>query len=201
MPCMGLGESALEFSWVYRLWQAPFAEQKFEPVLRHNQLDRVRRVLDVACGPGTNAEHFSTSEYLGIDFNERYVEEARRRHKRAFEVADARKYSVNASHGYDFVLINSFLHHLDTPDVRAVLANLRKLLTPDGHIHILELVLPEQGGVARTLARWDRGKFARPLHEWRGLFNEMFQCEVFEPYCLQRANTALWNMVYFKGRV
>jgi SAM-dependent methyltransferase len=197
---MALYESALELSWVYRLWQAPFAEQKFQPIVRHNPLDRVRRVLDVACGPGTNSAYFKNSEYLGIDVNEKYVRDARQRHQRDFQVADARKFSVEAADRYDFVLINSFLHHLNDADVRAILANLRKLLTPDGHIHILELVLPQESGIARTLARWDRGKYARPLEQWRELFRESFECVVFEPYCLERANTPLWHMVYFKGR-
>ena len=38
----------------YRLWQAPFAEKKLEPLRRHNDLSTIRRVLDVGCGPGTN---------------------------------------------------------------------------------------------------------------------------------------------------
>lgn len=44
---------------IYRLWQSPFAELKFAPILAHNDLRLVRRVLDVACGPRTNAHHFA----------------------------------------------------------------------------------------------------------------------------------------------
>jgi len=58
---MSLSEILLERTSVYKLWQAPFAEQKFAPVLVHNDLDRVQRVLDVACGPGTNTHHFSAT--------------------------------------------------------------------------------------------------------------------------------------------
>ena len=50
---MSLVASILERTFVYRLWQAPFAEQKFAPLLAHNDLKRARRVLDVACGPST----------------------------------------------------------------------------------------------------------------------------------------------------
>lgn len=63
----------LEQPLSYRLWQAPFAEAKFAPALRHNDLTRVRRILDVGCGPGTNAHHFEGIDYLGIDLNPRYV--------------------------------------------------------------------------------------------------------------------------------
>jgi SAM-dependent methyltransferase len=197
---MSLATSVLEHTLVYRAWQAPFAGQKFAPVVAHNLLQRVRRVLDVACGPGTNTKYFVGADYLGIDFNERYIQDARRRHGRNFVVADVRNYVAAAEDRFDFVLVNSFLHHLDTNDVLAILTHLRSLLTEDGHIHMLELVLPEKWSIARLLTRWDRGKFARPLEEWQRLFEGLFEPVVLEPYRLTSMGATLWNMVYFKGR-
>jgi SAM-dependent methyltransferase len=197
---MNFAESVLEHTLAYRVWQAPFVGQKFAPVLAHNSLNRVRRVLDVACGPGTNTKYFAESEYLGIDFNERYIQDARRRHDRNFAVVDVRSYVAAPEDRFDFILVNSFLHHLDTKDVLSILTHLKSLLTADGHIHMLELVLPERPSIARLLAGWDRGKFARPLAEWQNLFEELFEPVVFEPYRLTGAGSTLWNMVYFKGR-
>ncbi len=116
-------------------------------------------------------------------------------------VADVRKYVAAPEDRFDFVLVNSFLHHLDTSDVLGILTHLQSLLAEDGHIHILELVLPEQPSIARVLAHWDRGKFARPLEEWRHLFGRLFEPVIFEPYLLTGLSTTLWNMVYFKGRL
>ena len=197
---MSLAASILEHTLVYRAWQAPFAGQKFAPVLQHNSLHRVRRVLDVACGPGTNTKHFADADYLGIDFNERYIQDARRRHRRNFLVADVRNCVAVSEDRFDFVLVNSFLHHLDTEDVLAILTHLRSLLTEDGHIHMLEPVLPEKPSIARLLARWDRGKFARPLEEWQRLFEGLFEPIVLEPYRLTGMGATWWNMLYFKGR-
>ena len=188
----------------YRLWQAPFAEEKFAPVLRHNDMATVRRVLDVGCGPGINTHHFVGADYLGIDVNERYVDFARRRHRRDFRVADATKFRVPAGERFDFVLVNSFLHHLPDSASRRLLAHLSSMLTRGGHIHVLELELPERMSVARLLALTDRGDHPRALDAWHELLTESFEPVVFEPYRLGgwgRAGLTLWNMVYFKGRV
>ncbi|MGD1021742.1 MAG: class I SAM-dependent methyltransferase [Candidatus Sulfotelmatobacter sp.] len=197
---MTLVEGVLEHSSVYRLWQAPFAEQKFAPVRANNDLHRVRRVLDVGCGPGTNCRHFSHVDYLGIDFNERYIESARRRHKRDFLVADVRHFRPTQNDRFDFILANSFLHHLNTEDVLGILSHLRTLLTDDGHVHALELVMPEDRSIARLLAQWDRGHFARPPEEWRTVFSKHFEPVLLEFYPLTMMGTTLWNMVYFKGK-
>jgi SAM-dependent methyltransferase len=198
---MSVAENLLEYTWVYRSWQAPFARQKFVPVLAHNSIGSVRRVLDVACGPGTNTNFFSDADYLGIDFNERYIQAARKRYGRNYLVADVRKYVAAPEDRFDFVLVNSFLHHLNNNDVLGILTHLKSLLTEDGHIHMLELVLPEEPSIARLLAHWDRGKFARPLEEWRNLFEGLFVPVVFEPYRLTGLGATLWNMVYFKGKL
>lgn len=190
----------LEHSAVYRLWQAPFAERKLAPLWRHNDVRAARRVLDVGCGPGTNAAHFAHTDYLGIDLNERYVADARRRYGREFVAADVREYRVDPAERFDLILVNSLLHHLDTPSVRSLLAHLATLLSADGHVHVFDLVMPERPSISRALAEWDRGDWPRPLEEWRTIFSEAFEPVVFEPYPLGAAGITLWNMVYFKGR-
>ena len=190
----------MEHTAAYRLWQAPFAESKFAPVFRYIDKAAIRRVLDVGCGPGTNTRHFAHCDYLGIDVNARYIEYARARYERRFVVADATTYTVPAEERFDFVLVNSFLHHVNTPDARRILEHLRALLVKDGHVHVLDLVLPDRLTVGRLLAQWDRGEYPRPLEEWRTLLTEWFEPVVFEPYPLTAAGVTLWNMVYFKGR-
>jgi SAM-dependent methyltransferase len=188
----------MEQTQVYRLWQAPFAERKFAPVLAHNNLRQVRRILDVGCGPGTNAHHFAHTSYVGIDCNPAYIEHAKRKNPGTFIVADATTYRVESNEGFDFILVNSFLHHIDTPNALRILAHLSTLLTPKGHIHILELVLPEGASVARLLARMDRGDFPRPLRDWLSMVKNSFAPRVVEPYALTAFGITLWNMVYLK---
>lgn len=184
----------------YRLWQAPFAERKLKPVRRHTDFSTIRRVLDVGCGPGTNTRHFAHADYLGLDINARYITAARRLYRREFIVTDVRNYDSPAGAKFDFILVNSFFHHIDLDGTRRILSHLRTLLTDDGHIHILDLILPESPGLPRSLARWDRGDYPRSLDEWRQIFGEAFEPVVVEPYPLGLLGVTLWSMVYFKGR-
>jgi SAM-dependent methyltransferase len=195
-----LAARIMDYTWAYRLWQAPFSEKKLAPVLAHNDLGAVRRVLDVGCGPATNIHHFNSADYLGIDSNESYIDYARRRWGRNFVVADITNYSV-VGERYDFILVNSFLHHIDTGATHRILSHLGTLLADDGCVHILELVLPSNPSISRLLARLDRGDFPRLLTDWHDLFAEHFEPVVFEPYPLGAFGLTLWNMVYFKGRM
>jgi SAM-dependent methyltransferase len=190
----------METSLVYRLWQAPFADQKLAPVRGHADLLQARRVLDLACGPGTNADHFAPSSYTGVDINRAYIERARNRHAGRFVVADGTAPDLLPGEQFDFILVNSFLHHLPTDVVANTLGRVNELLSVDGHVHILELVLPPGRSVARLLARADRGDYARPLAEWRELLERFFEPVLLEPFALTAVGIPLWNMVYFKGK-
>ena len=190
----------MENTLAYRVWQAPFAERKFAPFLAHNDLSRARRVLDVGCGPGTNTHHFANADYLGIDFNPAYIESARARHGREFIVADVTTYDVAPDQRFDLIIANSLFHHIDTANTQRILAHLATLLSDDGHVHILDLVLPPRPSISRFLARADRGDYPRPLEDWRDIFTRAFEPVVFEPYPLGAAGMTLWNMIYFKGR-
>ena len=185
--------------WIYRLWQAPFASAKLAPLVRHNDLAHVGRVLDVGCGPGTNAPRFAAADYLGIDLEEGYIDAARRRHRGRFAVADARTFHPEDEEPFDLILLNSLLHHLDTDDVLLVLRRLERLLAPDGRIHIIDLVLPLEKGIPRWLAVSDRGDFPRRLGQWSDLFSEVFEVEIFEPFYVSKLGIKFWQLVYFQG--
>ena len=190
----------LEQAPVYSLWQAPFVGDKLAPVFAHNDLAQVHRVLDVGCGPGTNTDLFRDADYLGVDINPDYIKSAQRKHKRPFVVADVTAYEDHAAGKFDFILINSFLHHVDDADVSKVLSRTAGWLTPDGHIHVIEVVSPGDRSIAQLLASWDRGRYTRSLGHWRSLLERHLEIAVFETFFLTLMGTKLWNMVYCKGR-
>jgi SAM-dependent methyltransferase len=189
----------LERPGVYLAWQRPFVSSKLAPVWRHTDRATVRRVLDVGCGPGTNSAEFAGLDYLGVDLNPAYIEHARRNHAGNFQVADVRSDAIPGRGTYDFVLVNSLLHHLDDETVGSLLAELRGYVSDDGHIHVIDLELPERRGIPRALALNDRGDHPRSLPAWRALFTRHFDVAVYEPFPVPGRGPMLWSMVYFKG--
>ncbi len=190
----------LERPSIYRLWQAPFARAKLAPFLRHNDTSGLRRVLDVGCGPGTNAPHFENVDYLGVDINPLYIAYAKQRFGGRFEVADAAELAMSRTERFDCILVNSLLHHLDDPQVASLLGRLRSCIAEGGSIHVLELLAPTGSGVDALLAKADRGRFSRPRARWQELIGEFFEPILVEPYALRVAGLALWNMIYVKGK-
>jgi SAM-dependent methyltransferase len=187
----------LEHPAVYAAWQAPFVAQKFAPVDRRLRRLPVRRVLDVGCGPGTNARRFAGAEYVGVDINARYLEIARARHGGRFVEADIGTADLSSLGLFDTVLVNSFLHHLPDDAVSRTLGQIARLLTPDGRAHLLELVMPERRSLARVMARLDRGRYARSLEAWTAIFSSHLEPVEIEPY---HYGGGLWSMIYFQGR-
>jgi hypothetical protein len=98
------------------------------------------------------------------------------------------------------VLVNSLLHHLDDAAASSLLAGLSDYVSADGHIHVIDLELPDRRGIPRALALGDRGDHPRGLPAWRALFREHFEEVVFEPFGVPSRGPMLWSMVYFKGR-
>jgi SAM-dependent methyltransferase len=200
MPLLKRMSSVMESPTVYALWQAPFLNIKFDPIRKHNDLSTVRRVLDVGCGPGTNTRFFTHADYVGLDINPAYIEQAKAKYKRNFIVADVCTYSPPPEEHYDFVLLNSLLHHLDDQAADRILRALRDIIVEGGAVHIIDLVLPDERNIARYLARNDRGDCPRPLPAWKELFSRHFEPVVWEPFPVGMAGLELWRMVYFKGR-
>ena len=196
---MSFGNRIMEHTLAYRLWQRPFQEQKFAPIARHNDLARASSVLDVGCGPGTNASFFKHTNYLGVDINEGYIAYARERYKMRFLAADVSRWSMDGLGRFDFVFVNSFFHHVPDDDAATILARLHRIVASGGHLHVLDLVLPRAPSAARLLARWDRGDYPRPLERWRQLLGEWFEPVVFEPFAVTGFGLPLWHLVYFKG--
>ena len=189
----------LEIPLVYRSWQAPFASAKLRPFLAHVDLSRRPRVLDIGCGPGTNAPVFAGCDYVGVDINADYIRTASSRYPGRWIVGDVTDENMFPDEQFDCVFANSLMHHLNDDAVHTLLRRMARLTSPGGKVHVLDLVLPRHASAGRLLARLDRGRFARPVEQWRVMFSEHLREEHFEPYAFGLPLVPLWQMIYFIG--
>ena len=108
-------------------------------------------ILEIGCGAGFTADYLEGrfGSYLGIDHSHRLIELAHQRHAGGaarFEVADAA--ALEASSGWDLVVMIGVLHHLEDP--LAVLRTARRLLCPGGWVAANE---PQPANPVIQLAR------------------------------------------------
>jgi SAM-dependent methyltransferase len=185
---------------VYRACQAPFVNQKLSPFRSHLPQPGVGRVIDVGCGPGINSRLFTPDQYVGVDLSERYITDARRRLPHRFEVWDITKPGPDLGR-FDRALINSVFHHLSDDETELVLKALPEYLRPGAVVHIIDLVIPDEPSLARTLARHDRGMYPRPVQGWRDLLGRSLHLSCVEPFRVGFFGARFWEMIYVEGSI
>ena len=186
-------DRVLELPIVYQAWQATHNREKIAFVTSQIRAQPGLRVIELGCGPGTNAHLFAGCAYTGIDINPQYIASAERRFpQHTFVCADLLAYDFGTA-TYDWVLVNSFLHHLDDAGVRATLASAARIRARG--IVILELVLPSQPSVARMLALADRGRFARTKEAWRTLLPPSLHVRDERDVWIRRAGVLLYHLL------
>lgn len=136
------------------------------------------RTLDLGCGPGEFANEFAGDDYVGADLNARYIAHAQKTRPGTFLVADARKVDL-PDRRFDQVLIFGLLHHLPDDDVRAVLAEARRLLVPGGRALVIEDIpaISRLNLIGHLIHNVENGEHIRPPAEYRRLYGEAARIE------------------------
>lgn len=108
---------------------------KFSAVAK--ELGRPARVLDIGCGPGTFIGNYLPGlTALGIDLSEAQIAYANEHYGSYSHRFAARSTAdlVTAGERFDGITMIEVIEHLPGPDAGRLLADVRKLLTPDGHL-------------------------------------------------------------------
>lgn len=167
---MRLRESLLAHPWFYRLVSSLVDRYKLRAIGLLRQDFSGLRVLDLGCGIGNAVRLFKGSDYTGIDINRRYIAIASRNYPSLNFIADDAT-RIKWGGGFDIILINSFLHHLDNGPALEILKKSSAALRPAGRIIVQEPLLPRsEERFGRLMARLDRGKYFRTREEWDKLF-------------------------------
>jgi ubiquinone/menaquinone biosynthesis C-methylase UbiE len=142
---------AVTFDWLTPLydplvrWLMPESKIK-NHLVQKSAIPRESRVLDVGCGTGTLAvllkKAHPNAQVVGIDGDSKILEIARRK-------ALKNRVEINLDNGMAFQLpytdssfqrvFSSFvLHHLTEENKQRTLVEMRRVMTPDGEVHIAD---------------------------------------------------------------
>jgi ubiquinone/menaquinone biosynthesis C-methylase UbiE len=140
-------------------------------VRKELRLGGQQRTLDLGCGPGAFADLFVGDDYVGVDMNARYIDYARRHRPGAFLTGDARRLELPDAR-FDQVLIFGLLHHLPDEDVRAVLGEAMRLLSPGGRALVIEDIpaVSKLNLIGHLIHNGENGEHIRPPEEYRRLY-------------------------------
>jgi len=156
--------------------------QKHRNLLSRHFSDPPRRILDCGCGTGIFANYFSPDAYLGIDISATYIAHARARYSRhQFHVMDATQLNFE-DQAFDAVMVSGVVHHLDMATSKKMLAEIARVLRPDGTLLLWEDV-PTRSAfnlVGHLVHRLDVGDYIRSGSEYAQLMSPYFKIESTE---------------------
>ncbi len=134
-------------------------------------------ILDIGCGPGTMMRFLPDGvAYHGFDVNPRYVAYAQRRFAgRGQFTAQRVDAAPIASGGFDVVMANAILHHLDDSEAAHLFEVAWSQCKPGGFLLTYDNAwVAEQSAPARWFIGRDRGRHVRPPEGYRARAKRRF---------------------------
>jgi SAM-dependent methyltransferase len=179
---MNFRERLLGKTLVYKTFKSFVAPPKLvqKTIEEFLQVPNGASVLDLGCGYGDIASYYAgRCSYLGIDSNESYIENARKRNSEndaQFIIADISNPEVLQRGPYDLVLLTGVLHHLPNEHVSNIVASAMGLVGSSGRFVAIEPVFsPDQRLTARLIIASDRGRYVRDLDGYTSLLSRGFK--------------------------
>lgn len=135
------------------------------------------KILDIGCGPGDILEFLPPVDYWGFDFNEEYINSARKRflNRGQFFCKKVCRDAMPGEGVFDIVLAIGIFHHLTDKEAIEMFELADTLLKPDGRFITFDGVYtPGQGFFTRFFLLNDRGKYVRTEDQYRAIAQKYF---------------------------
>ena len=134
------------------------------------------KILDVGCGPADILKYLPNNiQYVGIDFNEMYIETAKRQYgdRASFILGNVNNLPKEFKNFFDIILIIGVIHHLPDNEAKNLNENGYNLLKEEGRLITLDNIDGDCIGIINKLAlKMDRGEFIRNIASYLNLFTK-----------------------------
>lgn len=188
---------------IRKILESPTIYQSFQTLVGANRLykrfvqeilkvQENDTILDIGCGTGELLKYFPNNisyKYIGIDLNEKYIEQARKRHKDKgtfFCGEISTTFQFDFEHKFDKIFAFALLHHLDDDIIDSMLQKVVKLLKPDGIFCTIDPTFaPNQSPIAKKIISMDRGQNVKSPENYTQTIEKVFnhvECEVLTNY-------------------
>ena len=157
--------SLLGKPFFYRLVQWGFDHKKTRSQFRELLGDiKGKKILDVGCGPGDDAEVFKEGTYIGIDISSNYINEANQSYGHIGQffctsIDDINDLNLSC---VDVFILKGVLHHLSDTQIKSMMESFENIKNENAIVVTLDPVFfDNQGWCERVLAEMDRGEAVR----------------------------------------
>jgi trans-aconitate 2-methyltransferase len=154
-----------------------FADERTRPcrdLIAQIQLDQVRSIIDLGCGPANSTEvlrgRWPDARIEGLDNSPAMVNTARGRFPElTFTCAAIEDWATNSSDTYDLVFSNAALQWID--DHPRILPQLLGRVNPGGALAFQMPAITDAPAqrLIRDMAHSGNWNFTQPLHDWHSL--------------------------------
>lgn len=160
------------FNILRRIAENNFRSQK-KIIETEFNLNEYNNILDIGCGSGILSPLFNHKDYTGIDISKEYIDYAKKKYKRNFEVMDAAALRFRDS-SFNNILIFGLIHHLSDKDVKTVFCEARRVLNSKGKMLVIEDIptVFHFNIFGKIVHYFDRGKYIRSLQQYNNLFSK-----------------------------
>lgn len=126
---------------------------------------------------------FKSSNYLGIDCDNKRIDYARRLNPGYnFDILQEKQIPA-ADNSVDYVLTISVLHHIPSEQLKDYIEEFQRVLKPDGKIIAIEPCFFNNHNFNNWfMSFFDKGKYIRNEDKYLSLFNNFYKTEVLKRY-------------------
>ncbi len=166
----------LRISFVYRTYQFVVIKKSTYKFIYQNifKTDENSIVLDCGCGPAQYRKLIQSKKYIGIDFNPKHIQAAKKNHPNdTFYEGDLSKFDFQTIEKFSDILLFGLLHHLNDENAKNLINKLINQLKSNGKIVAIDPLYVEKknfyDSFANFVASKDQGNFVRQENEYRSL--------------------------------
>jgi SAM-dependent methyltransferase len=171
--------SVLEHPVVYEAFQTLIGTRRWMRRFARETIraDSGQRVLDIGCGPAALLRFLPGTNYIGIDYSEANIAQARRAygHLGRFICDDVARFGDHGLAPVDIAVAIGILHHIDDDAAVNLLRAAATVLKPGGRLVTADPCFhPKQSFAQRFVVGHDRGTHVRPFEHYAALCRAVF---------------------------